>query len=58
MMYLELENGDKIAFSEYYSPSGVHITIEQPVTEAQMIEIKKQLKQDRDLLSLRFLKFK
>lgn len=54
MNTLELKDGTVIEYSESYSPNGVHITIEQKTTDEQKVEIKKQLKEDRDLLSLKF----
>lgn len=56
MMTLELKDGTQIRYSEYYSYNGVHIEINQFVTDEQKVEIKKQLKEERDLLSLKFLK--
>lgn len=58
MQYLELKDGAKIAFSEHYQYDGVNITIEQPVTDEQMVEIRKKLNSERDLLSLTFMKRK
>jgi len=56
MHTLRLKDDTQIKYSEYYSYNGVHITIEQPVTDEQKAEIKKQLKEDRDLMSLKFTK--
>lgn len=56
MNLLELKNGTKIKYQEYYSFSGVSIIIMEPVTPEQKIEITKTLKEERDLLSIKFQK--
>lgn len=49
-----LKDGTIVHFDENYSRSGVHITITDTVTDEQKEEIKKTLKNERDLLSLNF----
>ena len=53
-MTLELKSGRKIKYNEYYEYSGVHISIMEPVTPDEKEEIKKTLKSERDLVSLKF----
>lgn len=54
MHNLILEDGTIIKYSECYSRNGVHIDIQDKVTDEQKDEIKKKLKSERDLLSLKF----
>ncbi len=51
-----LKDGTVVSYNEDYSVNGVHIEIKTQVTEDQKEEIKKTLKEERDLLSLKFLK--
>lgn len=56
MTYVILKDGSNFEMNEHYSHDGVHIEILEPATDEQKEEIKKQLKEDRDLVSLKFLK--
>jgi len=55
-MELELKDGTIIKYDESYSIDGVHIWILDKVTDEQKEEIKKKLRSERDLLSLKFTK--
>ena len=53
-MELELKDGTIVKYSESYGYNGVYIVVESKVTDEQKVAIKKQLKEERDLVSLKF----